>query len=185
MYCLNSKADLEQWAVGSDKDIGGRTEAKLELTDENKGKGRGFLSSLFVLPTVSSPARFSGNLSTDVPPGLPGDIKALGYAAIKAKPKALTLFHTPSFDTTLFRYLAVRCRGDGRQWFVNIQTNSPIEQDLYQHRLFFDRPGEWETILVSCSGQVIQTPINLFTSPTDSFPRFPAHESRLDSETPD
>ncbi|KAI9005048.1 complex I intermediate-associated protein 30-domain-containing protein [Hyaloraphidium curvatum] len=129
MYTLNSQADLANWVVGSDKDMGGRTEATLELTPENKG-------------------RFCGNLSTDVPPGLPGNIKALGYAACKAKPKQLTLFHTPSFDTTLFRYLAVRCRGDGRQWFVNLQTNSPIEQDLYQHRLFFETPGEWETIMI-------------------------------------
>ncbi|KXS12114.1 NADH:ubiquinone oxidoreductase complex I intermediate-associated protein 30 [Gonapodya prolifera JEL478] len=130
MYTLNSKEDVDGWIVGTDADLGGKTTASLELTPNNT-------------------ARFSGVLSTEVPANVPKHIANLGYAAMRTKTPAFTLLHTPTFDTTLFRYLAVRCRGDGKQWFVNIQTHNPaVEHDLYQHRLYFDTPGEWETVLI-------------------------------------
>ena len=58
------------------------------------------------------------------------------------------MFGTPCWDTSLFRYLALRVRGDKRKYFVNIQTDGVIQTDLYQHRLFLRTPGEWETIMV-------------------------------------
>lgn len=58
------------------------------------------------------------------------------------------MFGTPCWDTSLFRYLALRVRGDQRKYFVNIQTDSVIQTDLYQHRLFLRTPGQWETVLV-------------------------------------
>ncbi|KAI8967997.1 complex I intermediate-associated protein 30-domain-containing protein [Mycotypha africana] len=127
MVALNSKADLDKWAIGCDKDIGGFSEAKLEITAEGKGK-------------------FSGNISLDLP--LDKEIKQSGYAAIRTKPRKDTLFGTPCWDTSLFRYLALHVKGDNRKYFVNIQTDGVVKTDLYQHRLFLRTPGQWETVLI-------------------------------------
>ena len=61
---LNTKQDLDQWAIGCDKDIGGFSEASLELTSQGKGK-------------------FSGNISLELPANR--EIVQSGYAAIRSK----------------------------------------------------------------------------------------------------
>lgn len=106
----------------------GFSEAKLEITPEGVGK-------------------FSGNLSLELPANT--EIQQSGYAAIRSKVRPSSMFGTPCFDTTLFRYLALRVRGDHRKYFVNIQTDGVIQTDLYQHRLFLRNPGEWQTVMVS------------------------------------
>ncbi|KAJ1566885.1 hypothetical protein HK405_008042, partial [Cladochytrium tenue] len=62
--------------------------------------------------------------------------------------RPLTLFSRPRFDTSNFRYLAVRAKGDRHQWFVNLQCDSLYESFLWQHRMNFRTPGEWETIMI-------------------------------------
>jgi NADH dehydrogenase [ubiquinone] 1 alpha subcomplex assembly factor 1 len=42
----------------------------------------------------------------------------------------------------------MRVKGDARQWFVNIQSDSLFPKSLYQHKLEFKTVGEWETIMV-------------------------------------
>jgi NADH dehydrogenase [ubiquinone] 1 alpha subcomplex assembly factor 1 len=111
----------------------GYSEAKLEITPEGIGK-------------------FSGNLSLELPAD--AEIQQSGYAAIRSKVKPSSMFGTPCFDTTLFRYLALRVRGDHRRYFVNIQTDGVIQTDLYQHRLFLRTPGEWQTVMVSEGGSL-------------------------------
>lgn len=64
LAALNTQKDLANWATGCDKDIGGFSEAKLELTPEGKGK-------------------FHGNISLELPTNQ--DIKQSGYAAIRTK----------------------------------------------------------------------------------------------------
>ncbi|CAG8784877.1 4737_t:CDS:2, partial [Gigaspora margarita] len=59
-----------------------------------------------------------------------------------------TLFGTPCWDTTLYRYLSIRAKGDNKKYLVNIQTDGPVISDLFQHRLFLRKPGEWETIMI-------------------------------------
>ncbi|OZJ06600.1 hypothetical protein BZG36_00430 [Bifiguratus adelaidae] len=127
MLSLNSPKDLERWAIGCDMDIGGFSEANLEMTENGT-------------------ARFWGNISTKLPDN--PEIKQSGYAAIRSKPGAPSFFGIPCWDTTLFRYLALRVRGDDRKYFVNIQTDGIIQTDLYQHRLFLRKPGEWETVMI-------------------------------------
>ncbi|CAO3693657.1 unnamed protein product [Umbelopsis ramanniana] len=127
MFTMNTAKDLEQWVIGCDKDIGGFSEAKLEITPEGVGK-------------------FSGNLSLELPANT--EIQQSGYAAIRSKVRPSSMFGTPCFDTTLFRYLALRVRGDHRKYFVNIQTDGVIQTDLYQHRLFLRNPGEWQTVMI-------------------------------------
>lgn len=64
MLTLNSKADLDHWAIGCDKDIGGFSTATLEITPENTG-------------------RFYGNISLELPANR--EITQSGYAAIRSK----------------------------------------------------------------------------------------------------
>ena len=45
-------------------------------------------------------------------------------------------------------FLAFRFKSDGRSYHVNIQTESIVESDIHQHRLFSKRPVEWETALI-------------------------------------
>lgn len=64
MVQLNTKADLDQWAIGSDKDIGGFSTASLDITPEGTG-------------------RFHGNISLELPADR--NIEQSGYAAIRSK----------------------------------------------------------------------------------------------------
>lgn len=127
MATLKSPEDLKGWLVGCDKDIGGFSEAHLEVTKNGTG-------------------RFYGQLSLDLPNN--EDVEKSGYAGIRTKTKPGSIFGTPVWDTCLFDYLALKVKGDERKYFVNIQTDGFLPTDLYQHRLFLKTPGEWETVLI-------------------------------------
>ncbi|KAJ3416465.1 hypothetical protein HDV05_001623 [Chytridiales sp. JEL 0842] len=128
MFQFNTVESLENFIVGSDADIGGLSEAYWGLTPQKTGL-------------------FWGRLSTEVPPTV--KLQRSGYAGIRSRERPLTLFHHPRYDTSLFRYLAIRARSaDRKQWFVNIQTDSFYPSYLWQHRLHFQKPGEWEVIMI-------------------------------------
>lgn len=64
-----------------------------------------------------------------------------------------TLFGQVYDDLSLHKFLALRVRGAGdpqtrNSYFVNIQTDGPVQTDLWQHRLFFQTDGDWEDIMV-------------------------------------
>jgi len=40
------------------------------------------------------------------------------------------------WDTSLFRFLSLRVKGDDRRYYINIQTDSLDPIELWQHRLF-------------------------------------------------
>ncbi|KAJ1977141.1 hypothetical protein H4R34_003697 [Dimargaris verticillata] len=69
-----------------------------------------------------------------------------GYAAIRSKKLPRSLFSETYWDTSPFRYLALRVKGDDRKYLVNIRGASFMKTDLYQHRLFLRTPGQWETV---------------------------------------
>ncbi|KAI9292269.1 CIA30-domain-containing protein [Neoconidiobolus thromboides FSU 785] len=125
----------EKFIIGSDADIGGKSSVNLSLND-------------------CGHAVFSGNISPYMPNYL--EIKVHGYAAFKLKTPENGFFESELFDTLPFRYLALRVRGTNgkngmppiRRFTVNIQTDSLIPSDLFQHRLFLNKPGEWETVLI-------------------------------------
>ncbi|KAF9189970.1 hypothetical protein BGZ51_008680 [Haplosporangium sp. Z 767] len=127
MASLKSQEDLKGWLVGCDKDIGGFSEAHLEITKNGTG-------------------RFYGNLSLDLPEN--ESVQKSGYAGIRTKTQPGTIFGTPVWDTCLYEYLALKVKGDERKYFVNLQTDGVVPTDLYQHRLFLKTPGEWETVLI-------------------------------------
>jgi len=56
-----------------------------------------------------------------------------------------------------YNYLALRVKSDGRRYFVNVQTDSIVETDIHQHRLYTQHDagnpgdaegGEWETVYI-------------------------------------
>lgn len=60
-------------------------------------------------------------------------------------------------DISNHEYLALRVRAGGHPrtrnaYFINMQTDSPISGELWQHRLYFRKDdGSWEDIFVSNS----------------------------------
>jgi NADH dehydrogenase [ubiquinone] 1 alpha subcomplex assembly factor 1 len=118
-----------RWAIGCDQDIGGYSTATLEVTPEGYG-------------------RFSGTLSQRLPHDRK-DIIRSGYAAIRTRNARPTLFGDLFWDTTQFRFLLLRVRGDHRRYMVNLQTDGVVQTDLFQHRLFLRRPGTWEDVLIA------------------------------------
>ncbi|KAF9949134.1 hypothetical protein BGZ70_001915 [Mortierella alpina] len=127
MASLKTQEDLKGWIVGCDKDIGGFSEAHLEITKNGTG-------------------RFYGHLSLDLPDN--ENVEKSGYAGCRTKTKPGSIFGTPVWDTCLYEYLSLRVKGDERKYFVNLQTDGVVPTDLYQHRLFLKTPGEWETVLI-------------------------------------
>ena len=64
-----------------------------------------------------------------------------------------SLFGNVTDDLSLYKYLSLRVRagGDPRTrngYFVNVQTEGPVETDVWQHRLYLRGNGEWEDVLV-------------------------------------
>ena len=105
-----------------------------------------------------SPAHilFTGNISTKLPTNRP-DIARTGYAAWRNQDRGMTLFGELFWNVDSYMYLALRVKSDGRKYFVNIQTDSIVESDIHQHRLYTkfhkgaegpDSPAQWETVWI-------------------------------------
>jgi NADH dehydrogenase [ubiquinone] 1 alpha subcomplex assembly factor 1 len=64
-------------------------------------------------------------------------------------------------DVSNHRFLALRVRAAGHprtrgSYFVNVQTEGPTNDDLWQHRLYFTRDdGGWEDVFIPFDGFVM------------------------------
>lgn len=105
---------------------------------------------------IPTHAVFHGNISTKIPQDRP-DIQRTGYAAFRNEDRGLSAFGKVYFHIDPYMYLALRVKSDGRKYFVNIQTDSIVETDIHQHRLYTrmhkgaNGPadlGQWETVLI-------------------------------------
>ena len=128
----------------TDKQVGGFSNASVTQQDEDA--------------TTASPAHmlFHGNISTELPETRP-DIQRTGYAAWRNNDLGRSLFGEVFWNVDSYMYVALRVKSDGRKYLVNIQTDSIVETDIHQHRLYTihhkgadgpDDPGQWETVLI-------------------------------------
>lgn len=128
----------------SDKSVGGFSRASIDHIPAD--------------PATSTPAhcRFHGSISTQLPANNPR-VQRTGYAAFRNQDHGMSLFGRLFWDIDPFTYLALRVKSDGRKYFVNVQTDSIVETDIHQHRLYTQEhagangpedPGEWETVYI-------------------------------------
>jgi len=139
LFSFRTAAELRQYAIGSDADLGGNSTAHLDLHPDGY-------------------ARFWGDMRLDVKAGLEGKLRP-GYAGFRNKTRP-TLFGQVYDDLSLHKYLALRVRAGGdpqtrNSYFVNIQTDGPVQTDLWQHRLYFESEGQWEDIMIPLSDFVV------------------------------
>ncbi|KAI5122545.1 hypothetical protein M0805_005272 [Coniferiporia weirii] len=144
LLSFNSRVDLQNYSLGVDRDIGGSSTARLDFVPEDpndpNGKGKG---------------RFWGDMCLGVRSDLQGKIRG-GYAGFRSKSRP-TLFGELTDDISNHEYLALRLRIGGHPrthnaYFVNLQTDSPISGELWQHRLYFrKKDGSWEDIFIPFS----------------------------------
>jgi NADH dehydrogenase [ubiquinone] 1 alpha subcomplex assembly factor 1 len=123
-------SSTSQIKVFTDSGFGGFSTASLDFVDENSGY-----------------ARFHGKISTKLPPNRP-DIERSGFAGWRTVDPKWTLFGRATFNCEAHRFLAIRLKSDRSRYFVNIQADSIVPEDLYQHRLFVATPGVWETVYI-------------------------------------
>ncbi|KAJ6163984.1 hypothetical protein N7470_002656 [Penicillium chermesinum] len=106
----------------ADRAVGGYSTANLDFVAGEPG-------------TNTPPhARFHGSISTKLPENW--RVERTGYAAFRNKDRGLWLFGRLYWDVDPYAYLALRIKSDGRRYSVNIQTDSIIETDIHQHRLY-------------------------------------------------
>lgn len=142
LHSFHDPASASGCKVMSDADIGGFSTAKLDW--EPFGSP---LSPDFLTRKEKGYAKFHGTISTKLPENRP-QIQRTGYSAWRTLDRKPTMFGKTLWNIDPYLYLAMRVKSDGRRYFVNVQTDSVIQTDLHQHRLFSKRPGEWETILI-------------------------------------
>lgn len=118
---FNFPQDADKFLIGSDADYKPNSTSVVSFTTHDSGTDNAF-------------CRFSGKTNGD------------GYAALRSKVPKSSFYGTPTFDVSPYKFISLRVRGDGRRYFLNVQTDSYIETDLYQHRLFLTGSKEWETV---------------------------------------
>lgn len=142
LHDFRDKSSIDGCKTMCDEEIGGFSQSRLDWVPFNKGA-----EAPGETPSTAGYAAFRGEISTELPKDKP-DIKRTGYAAWRTLDKPGTVFGKTLWDIDMYAFLAMRIRSDGRSYFVNIQTESVVPTDLHQHRLFANRPGEWETVYV-------------------------------------
>ncbi|CAI9627268.1 unnamed protein product [Alternaria burnsii] len=152
---FNQPEDLERCKRMSDKDIGGFSTANFDYHP--------------VTQTEPSHVRFHGTISTQLPHNQP-HIQRTGYAGWRTLDRGSTIFGKSLWDVTMYNFLAIQFKSDGRKYFVNVQTESIVPTDIHQHLLHSKTPGEWETILIKWNefvrtnhGQVVEPQREMLT----------------------
>lgn len=123
----------------SDSDLGAFSSAKL--------------SHMARTPKDPAHGRFHGSISTELPRNNP-QVQRTGYAGWRNRDRGWTIFGKLLWDLERYNYLGLRVKSDGRKYYVNIQTESIVYEDLHQHRLHTRTPGEWETVFIDLSAFV-------------------------------
>jgi NADH dehydrogenase [ubiquinone] 1 alpha subcomplex assembly factor 1 len=80
------------------------------------------------------------------------------------------LFGKGLWDLDSYSYIALKVKSDARKYFVNVQTESIVPTDLHQHRLYAQKPGDWETVIVPIS-QFVRTNHGMVVEPQSDMMR--------------
>ena len=132
-----TEESMKKIMTRSDKELGGYSTAAFDVDKEAKA------------------GHFHGYLSLDLPKENPEVVRS-GYAMFRTKDQQDSLLFGDSYwDWSPYEALVLRVRGDRRKYLVNIQANTPKMTDLYQHRLFLNTPGQWETVVIPIDDFVI------------------------------
>lgn len=108
----------------------------------------GFSTVNFDYDEQSKTGKFHGYLNLDLPKENT-EVTRSGYAMFRTRDqKESWLSGNVYWDWSNFQSLVFRVKGDRRKYLVNIQANTPLVTDLFQHRLFLNHPGEWETVVI-------------------------------------
>ncbi|KAK9474864.1 complex I intermediate-associated protein 30-domain-containing protein [Dipodascopsis tothii] len=127
---MKSPADLSRCITRSDKEIMGYSEAFLDFDEKTQS------------------THFHGTLSLDLPPAHT-NVQRSGYAMFRTQNPDRTFRGKELFwDWQSLSHVALRVKGDRRKYFVNIQADTALPTEIYQHRLFLNSPGEWETVVI-------------------------------------
>lgn len=146
----------------TDKQVGGVSTANISHVPANVSAN----------PNTPAHMLFEGNISTDLPANRP-DVLKTGYAAWRNQDLGSTLFGELFWNVDSYMYLAMRVKSDGRKYFVNIQTDSIVDTDIHQHRLYTKEhegangpgdPGRWETVLIKLH-EFVRTNLGNITEP--------------------
>ncbi|KAI0297252.1 complex I intermediate-associated protein CIA30 [Multifurca ochricompacta] len=156
---LNTPEAIKEYALGCDADVGGTSTVNFDFDDD----------PIRAPPGKRGAARFHGFMSLTVRPGYEDRIRG-GYVGFRNKFRP-TLFGELTDDVSNHRFLALRVRAAGHprtrnSYFVNIQTEGPMNDDLWQHRLYFTRDdGTWEDIFIPFDGFVMTKAGTINTQP--------------------
>ncbi|KAF8274766.1 complex I intermediate-associated protein CIA30 [Lactarius quietus] len=156
LFALNSPHAIREYAIGCDADVGGTSTAHFEY-DADPARAP---------PGKPGAARFHGTMRLAVRPGYEQRIRG-GYAGFRNKFRP-TLFGELTDDVSNHRFLALRVRAAGHprtrgSYFVNIQTEGPTNDDLWQHRLYFAaKTAAGKTLCPSCSSFCPRIPFDGF-----------------------
>lgn len=131
---FSSPDSIAETKTMSDSDMGGFSKASLTFHEQAGNE--------------PAHARFQGSISNELPSNRP-DIQRSGYAAWRTRDRPPTIFGKALWDIDPYAYLALKVKSDGRKYFINIQTESIVPTDIHQHRLYAQKDGEWETVVVS------------------------------------
>ncbi|KAL0954637.1 hypothetical protein HGRIS_003592 [Hohenbuehelia grisea] len=164
LFTFNTAEEVAQIVKGSDADIGGFSTVNFELEESPE-----------INASIGRPAtgKLWGEMRLGVKPALKGKIRA-GYAGFRNQFRT-TLFGEMCHDVSMHNYLALRVRvaGDPRtrhSYFVNIQTDTPVSTDLWQHRLYFHKAdNSWEDLFIPFDSFILTNSGGLYDNRIEMF----------------
>lgn len=152
---FSKPATVNECKKMSDAELGGFSKSCLDFVPKNESE--------------AAHARFHGNISIELPRNN-AKVERTGYAAWRNHDRPATIFGKSLWDVDPYVYVALRVKSDGRKYLVNVQTESIVHTDIHQHRLFAQRPGEWETVLIKWNdfvrtnyGTVVEPQLEMLT----------------------